>query len=77
MEQLLPIALAAGAVTQIAKESGWVTTTWVLRTIAICAGGIMGFLHTGDVISGMAAGGWATVVVAAAKRRLTKGADNA
>ena len=70
MEALIPTALAAGALVQIVKEAGWTDRPWLLRTIAVTAGGLMGFLAAADVVGGMASGGMATVVFAAAKAKV-------
>lgn len=75
--KLVPEALAAGAVTQVVKGTGWVKTKWVLRLIAVGAGGVMGFLATGDVVGGMAAGGLATSIFALAKKKLGGVPENA
>jgi len=68
--KLIPEALAAGAITQAVKETGWVRTKWMLTVVAIGTGGVMGFLATGGVVSGMAAGGLAPSIFALAKRKL-------
>lgn len=75
--KLVPEALAAGAMTQVVKETGWVKTKWVLRAITVTAGGLMGFLASGDVVSGMAAGGLATSIFALAKKKLGSAAESA
>lgn len=72
LEQFIPIALAAGAVVQIVKETGKVQASWILRSISVVAGGLMGFFGNGDIVGGMAAGGLATVFFAAVKLKLSE-----
>jgi hypothetical protein len=71
--EFIPIALAAGALVQIAKETGRVRQSWLLRAISVLAGGVMGFVANKDVIGGMAAGGMATAIFAATTVRIQKG----